>query len=60
MIMKRLLLLTLLCVFTWTAGIGKITPTKLTCEYLKNPAVIDVKLPRLSWVNIAEKGERGK
>jgi len=58
--MKRLLLLTLLVIFSWSVSIGKITPTKLTCEYLKNPAVVDITQPRLAWVNIAEKEERGQ
>jgi alpha-L-rhamnosidase len=39
---------------------GKITPAKLTCEYLTNPQVIDVDQPRLAWINIAEKNERGQ
>lgn len=39
---------------------GKIIPVRLTCEYLVNPAVIDVPNPRLSWVNIADEGERGQ
>ncbi len=39
---------------------AKITPTQLTCEYLKNPAVVDVLQPRLAWVNIAGEGERGQ
>lgn len=37
-----------------------ITPTRLQCEYLIDPMVIDVLNPRLSWVNIAEKGVRGQ
>ena len=39
---------------------AKIVPVQLTCEYLKNPQVIDVLNPRLSWINIADKGERGQ
>ena len=39
---------------------AKITPVNLTCEYLKNPPVIDVVNPRLSWINIAGEGERGQ
>ncbi len=39
---------------------AKIRPTKLTCEYLENPTVVDVPNPRLSWINIAKKGERGQ
>lgn len=39
---------------------SNIQPAKLTCEYLKNPTVVDVMNPRLAWVNIAKKGERGQ
>ena len=39
---------------------AKITPTNLRCEYLENPGVIDVVIPRLSWVNVADKGDRGQ
>jgi len=37
-----------------------IKPVRLTCEYLKNPPVIDVQNPRLSWINIADDNERGQ
>jgi alpha-L-rhamnosidase len=37
-----------------------ITPGKLTCEYLVNPAVIDVFKPRLSWVNTAKPDVRSQ
>jgi len=37
-----------------------IKPAGLTCEYLKNPQVIDIKNPRLSWVNISDSNERGQ
>lgn len=40
--------------------IGKITPQKLTCEYLTNPAVVDIAKPRLSWINEADEDERGQ
>ncbi len=40
--------------------VAKITPTQLTCEYLENPSVVDVSNPRLAWINIADKGERGQ
>jgi alpha-L-rhamnosidase len=39
---------------------AKITPGHLRCEYLENPSVVDILNPRLSWVNMAEKGERGQ
>jgi len=35
-------------------------PVKLTCEYLDNPSVVDVQSPRLSWINMAQEGERGQ
>jgi alpha-L-rhamnosidase len=37
-----------------------ISPTSLTCEYLKNPQVIDISRPRLSWVNIDTQNERNQ
>ena len=39
---------------------AQISPTQLRCEYLDNPSVVDVPNPRLSWVNIANNGERGQ
>jgi alpha-L-rhamnosidase len=39
---------------------SRIKPTQLTCEYLKNPSVVDVRSPRLSWINISEEGDRGQ
>ncbi len=35
-------------------------PVQLTCEYLENPAVVDVLQPRLGWINLAEEGVRGQ
>jgi alpha-L-rhamnosidase len=35
-------------------------PVQLTCEYLVNPMVVDVLHPRLSWINLADKNERGQ
>lgn len=57
--MNRLLFLILL-VFPGIAVLAGISPEKLTCEYLQNPQVVDVAQPRLAWVNIAGKGERGQ
>jgi alpha-L-rhamnosidase len=37
-----------------------VEPVSLTCEYLENPSVVDVLHPRLSWINVAEEGERGQ
>jgi alpha-L-rhamnosidase len=39
---------------------ARIIPTNLICEYLKNPDVIDITNPRLSWVNTPEDLERGQ
>ena len=39
---------------------SNIIPIDLTCEYLKNPSVVDVIHPRLSWINKADEGERGQ
>ncbi|MCU0456512.1 MAG: family 78 glycoside hydrolase catalytic domain [Bacteroidales bacterium] len=39
---------------------AKIKPSQLTCEYINNPAVIEVANPRFSWINITEEGERGQ
>lgn len=48
----------LLLIPSWSeAGI---LPTRLTCENLTNPQVVDIVKPRLSWVNIAGEGERGQ
>jgi alpha-L-rhamnosidase len=37
-----------------------VTPVRLTCENLKDPLVIDVLKPRLSWVNLSQNKERGQ
>jgi alpha-L-rhamnosidase len=39
---------------------GLTQPVKLTCEYLNNPAVVDVLKPRLSWVNQASSAPHGQ
>jgi alpha-L-rhamnosidase len=58
--MKKVLILSAFIFLISYHSESKIQPTKLTCEYLKNPAVVDVQYPRLSWKNIAEEGERGQ
>ncbi|HET6558901.1 MAG TPA: family 78 glycoside hydrolase catalytic domain, partial [Prolixibacteraceae bacterium] len=58
--MNRIKLLILLGVLLSVSSFAKIAPSKLTCEYLSNPEVVDVLHPRLAWVNIAGKGERGQ
>ena len=57
--MKRLFIL-ILFIIPGIAALAKINPEKLTCEYLQNPLVVDVAQPRLAWINIVEKGERGQ
>src|SRR5690606_27454727 len=39
---------------------AQLLPTRLRCEYLENPSVVDVLNPRLSWVNVAKEGDRGQ
>ncbi|MBK6817367.1 MAG: family 78 glycoside hydrolase catalytic domain [Saprospiraceae bacterium] len=39
---------------------AQFTMTKLTCEYMDNPTVVDEKTPHLSWINHAKPGERGQ
>jgi len=58
--MKRIFLLSILFFSFFNYSISQIKPTLLTCEYLTNPSVVDVLHPRLSWINIAEPGERGQ
>lgn len=51
----------LLLILVSAAAFGQITaPTKLTCEYLPNPSVVDVLQPRLSWINESSAGKRGQ
>lgn len=57
--MKRILFL-LLFTFIGTIVFAGLNPVNTTCEYLTNPAVVDVLQPRLAWVNVAEVGERGQ
>jgi alpha-L-rhamnosidase len=50
----------ILSVFTTLASYADIKPIKLTCEYMTGPTVVDVLQPRLAWVNVADRGERGQ
>ena len=56
----RISILILVLILPGFVTFGKIKPTKLTCEYLQNPSVVDVTRPRLGWVNIAGEAERGQ
>src|SRR5690554_294351 len=58
--MKKLILLMSLMVVLQITSRGKIRPIQLTCEYLDNPTVVDVRQPRLGWINIADADERGQ
>ncbi len=60
--MKKLvkpMFLVLLTVLVTPAVAGSIQPVDLTCEYLTNPDVVDVELPRLSWINQATEPATG-
>ena len=56
----RLVLIFSLLVASVSLLSAQISPTQLRCEYLDNPPVVDVLNPRLSWVNTANKNERGQ
>lgn len=59
--MKRLfILLSILASCSSAKHTGLFKPIHLTCEYMKNPSVVDVLQPRLGWVNIAQEKERGQ
>lgn len=48
------------CVADRSMNQGPLVPSELACEYLRNPPVVDVAQPRLSWINKAAKGDRGQ
>ncbi len=58
--MKLYLLFLVLFTSLCTKVEAIISPTRLRCEYLNNPQVVDLQNPRLSWVNIATDGDRGQ
>ncbi|MBV6639531.1 MAG: family 78 glycoside hydrolase catalytic domain [Cyclobacteriaceae bacterium] len=37
-----------------------VSPIDLTCEYLKDPTVVDVANPKLSWINISTDNDRAQ
>jgi alpha-L-rhamnosidase len=58
--MKRISLFSLFVVFAHLAWCQtSIAPSKLTCEYLADPIVVDVLQPRLAWINTATGNTRG-
>ena len=46
--------------FVFHVAEAKLNPTHLSCEYLENSPLVDVLQPRLAWINMAQKGERGQ
>jgi alpha-L-rhamnosidase len=57
--MKQIYVFAIFLMLTFVLD-AKIIPEKLTCEYLKDPLVIDVLNPRLSWINVASENIRGE
>lgn len=58
--MKLRIVIFILASFVFMVVEAKITPTQLSCEYLKNSPLVDIQHPRLAWINIAETAERGQ
>lgn len=58
--MKLKIILFILVSFAFKVTEAKLKPTQLTCEYLKNSPLVDIRHPRLAWINLAETGERGQ
>ena len=58
--MKFRISLFLIAIVITSCTKANLTPTQLTCEYLKHEPLIDIQNPRLSWINIAQLGERGQ
>jgi len=63
--MKQLLVLYLAgilmgCALEKSENGRPLVPGQLTCEYLKNPSVVDYSQPRLSWINTARENLRGQ
>lgn len=50
----------LLLIFGCEQRHSQLLPSKLTCEYVKNPSVVDRLQPRLAWVNTADSDFRGQ
>ena len=48
------------CTADKSLNFGTLNPGQLSCEYLKNPSVVDEVQPRLSWINVAGEGVRGQ
>ena len=49
-----------LVIFSCHESQSLLLPSKLTCEYVKNPSVVDRLQPRLAWVNTTTADFRGQ
>ena len=58
--MKKLLWLFVASLLLGCDNVTVLKTVQLTCEYLENPAVVDVEHPRLGWINVAGEGVRGQ
>jgi alpha-L-rhamnosidase len=58
--MKRHILTTLFLLLFLAGSFAGISPSRLMCEYLIDPQVVDIANPRLSWINIAGEEDRGQ
>lgn len=58
--MKNLLMLLGIGMMFACTSKGELEPSRLKCEYLENPSVVDIPQPRLSWINLAGEGLRGQ
>ncbi|NSW95868.1 MAG: family 78 glycoside hydrolase catalytic domain, partial [Bacteroidales bacterium] len=58
--MKKLIFLIIILSISFNTLYPAIKPVSLKCEYLDNPSVVDVRNPRLSWINLSDKNERGQ
>jgi alpha-L-rhamnosidase len=46
--------------FLFINAMAGLSPGDLRCEYLTDPLAVDILQPRLSWINIADAGDRGQ
>lgn len=58
--MKKTVTIILLTVLSAGLLNASIRPVRLTCEYLSDPSAVDVLNPRLSWINVSDRKERGQ
>jgi len=58
--MKRKFILAPVLLLAGSLAFAGIKPERLRCEYINNPQVVDIQNPRLSWINVADQGERGQ